>query len=115
MPTMNRSAFFLPPLLMLAASLQTLPALAAAATDAGADLAKARTCMACHNVTRKVVGPSFQDVAKKYAGNPAAEAMLAAKIRKGGSGVWGPVPMPANPRVSETEAQALAKWVLQQK
>ena len=114
MPTMNRSAFFLPPLLMLAAGLHPLPAVAAAA-DAGADLAKARTCMACHNVTRKVVGPSFQDVAKKYTGNPAAEAMLATKIRKGGSGVWGPVPMPANPRVSEAEAQALAKWVLQQK
>jgi len=109
---MKRTAFLLPSLLMLAASLQATPA---GAADAGADLAKAKTCMACHNVSRKVVGPAFQDVAKKYAGNPAAEALLATKIRKGGSGVWGPVPMPANPRVSESEAQTLARWVLQQR
>lgn len=106
---MKRTAFLLPAFL-LAASLQALPA---AAADAGADLAKSKTCMACHTVTRKVVGPAFQDVARKYAGNPAAQAQLATKIRKGGAGVWGPVPMPANPQVSEAEAQALARWVLQ--
>lgn len=109
---MKRTVLFLPSFLMLAAGLQALPA---AGADAGADLAKAKTCMACHNVTRKVVGPSFQDVARKYAGNAAAEAMLATKIRKGGSGVWGPVPMPANAQVSEAEALTLSRWVLQQK
>ena len=109
---MKRTVFFLSSFLMLTAGLQALPVFAA---DAGADLAKAKTCMACHNVSRKVVGPAFQDVARKYAGNSAAEAMLATKIRKGGSGVWGPVPMPANAQVSEAEALTLSRWVLQQK
>jgi cytochrome c len=109
---MKRTAFFLPIFLLLASGLAPLTA---GAADAGLDLAKSKTCMACHTVTRKVVGPAFQEVAKKYAGNAAAEAQLATKIRKGGAGVWGPVPMPANPQVSEAEAHALAKWVLQQK
>lgn len=108
---MKRTAFFLPTLLLLAAGLLPLTA----AADAGLDLAKSKTCMACHTVTRKVVGPAFQDVARKYAGNAGAEAQLATKIRKGGAGAWGPVPMPANPQVSEAEAHSLAKWVLQQK
>ena len=75
-------------------------------------LAKAKNCMACHAVEKKVVGPAYKDVAAKYAGQSDAVDKLAAKIMKGGSGVWGPVPMPANPQVSEAEAKKLAGWVL---
>ncbi len=75
-------------------------------------LATAKNCMACHAVDKKLVGPAFKDVAKKYAGNKTAADMLATKIIKGGSGVWGPVPMPANPQVSEAESKKLAAWVL---
>ncbi|WP_020655181.1 c-type cytochrome [Massilia niastensis] len=79
---------------------------------ANADLAKARNCMACHALANKVVGPALKDVATKYAGQPDAEARLAAKVLKGSTGAWGPVPMPANPQVSEADARILAKWVL---
>jgi cytochrome c len=82
---------------------------------AQADLAKAKNCMACHAIGSKLVGPAYKDVAAKYAGQKDAEAKLVAKVIKGGSGVWGPVPMPANPQVSEAEAQSLVKWVLAQK
>ncbi len=68
--------------------------------------------MACHTVDRKVIGPAFKDVAAKYAGNKDATDVLARKILKGGSGVWGPVPMPANTQVSDAEAKKLATWVL---
>lgn len=85
------------------------------AAMANADLAKAKNCMACHAVANKLVGPAFKDVAAKYAGQKDAEAKLVAKVIKGGSGVWGAIPMPANPQVSEAEAQTLVKWVLSQK
>ena len=79
----------------------------------GADLAKAKNCLACHAVDHKVVGPAYQDVAKKYAGDKAAEAKLIEKVKKGGSGVWGPTPMPANsPAVSDADIKTLVKWVL---
>jgi len=78
-------------------------------------LAKSKNCMACHAVDKKLVGPSYKDVAKKYAGDAKAVDMLAAKIQKGGSGVWGAIPMPANPQVNEADAKKLAAWVLGQK
>ena len=86
----------------------------AVTTPAFADLALAtsKNCMACHAVDKKLVGPAYKDVAKKYAGDAKAADMLAAKIIKGGSGVWGPVPMPANAQVSEAESKKLAAWVL---
>ena len=86
----------------------------AVATPALADLAlaKAKNCMACHAVDKKLVGPAYKDVAAKYAGQKDAVDKLAVKIMKGGSGVWGPVPMPANTQVSEAEARQLAPWVL---
>jgi cytochrome c len=75
-------------------------------------LAKAKNCLACHQVDKKVVGPSYKEVAKKH-GNDAKKAdMLADKIMKGGSGVYGAVPMPANPQVSKDEATKLATWIL---
>lgn len=91
-----------------------LAALAAVSAPAMADeaLAKAKNCMACHATDKKLVGPAYKDVAKKYAGNAKAADMLATKIQKGGSGVWGAVPMPANPQVSDADAKKLAAWVL---
>jgi cytochrome c len=71
--------------------------------------------MACHATANKVVGPAFKDVAAKYAGQKDAEDKLTQKVLKGGSGVWGPVPMPANGQVSEAEARTLVKWILSQK
>jgi cytochrome c len=79
---------------------------------ANADLAKSKNCMACHAVGNKVVGPAFKDVAAKYAGQKDAEDKLSQKVLKGSSGVWGPVPMPANAQVSEAEARTLVKWIL---
>ncbi|MBB3225336.1 c-type cytochrome [Pseudoduganella umbonata] len=82
---------------------------------ANADLAKAKNCMACHAVANKLVGPAYKDVAAKYAGQKDAEAKLVGKVIKGGSGVWGAIPMPANPQVSEADAKTLVKWILAQK
>ncbi len=90
----------------LAAVFSALPAWADPA------LAASKNCMACHAMDRKVVGPAYKDVAKKYAGQKDAADKLAAKIMKGGSGVWGAIPMPANPQVNEAEAKKLAAWVL---
>jgi cytochrome c len=78
-------------------------------------LAKAKNCMACHGVDKKVIGPAFKDIAAKYKDDAGAVDKLAGKILKGGSGVWGPVPMPANPQVNEADAKKLAAWVLQVK
>ncbi|MBI5277237.1 MAG: c-type cytochrome [Burkholderiales bacterium] len=75
-------------------------------------LATAKNCMTCHAVDKKLVGPSYKEVATKYAGQKDAADKLATKITKGGSGVWGPVAMPANPQVSADEAKKLAAWVL---
>lgn len=80
------------------------------AADPGA-LAKSKSCMACHAVDKKIVGPAFKDVAKKYAGDKTAEAKLADKVKKGSSGAWGSVPMPPN-NVSKEEATTLVKWIL---
>ena len=82
-----------------------------------ADLALATTknCMSCHAVERKILGPSFKEVAAKYKDNKAAPDMLAGKIIKGGSGVWGQVPMPANNQVSDADAKKLAAWILSTK
>jgi cytochrome c len=96
---------------------RALFALAAAASvvaPAFADqaLATSKNCMACHAVDKKLVGPAYKDVAKKYAGQKDAVDKLAAKIMKGGSGVWGAIPMPANTQVNEADAKKLAAWVL---
>ena len=75
-------------------------------------LATSKNCMACHATDKKLVGPAFKDVAAKYAGDKTAADKLATKIQKGGAGVWGPVPMPANTQVNDAEAKKLAAWVL---
>jgi cytochrome c len=97
----------------IAALLATAAALLATGPAfANADLAQKKACMACHAVDKKLVGPAYKDVAAKYAGQKDAAAKLAEKIQKGGSGVWGAVPMPANPGVNPAEAKQLADWVL---
>ena len=87
----------------------------AAFADPGADLAKAKNCLACHSVDKKVVGPAYKDVAAKYKGDKTAEAKLIEKVKKGGSGSWGNVPMPPNPQVNDAEVKQLVQWVLSQK
>ncbi|MNT08655.1 Cytochrome c-551 precursor [compost metagenome] len=92
-------------------------ALGVLATPAFANLQLAQkyACVACHAVDKKIVGPAYKDVAKKYAGDKSAEAKLVAKVKAGGSGVWGPIPMPAHPQVSDADLKTLVKWVLSQK
>ena len=96
------------------APLALVAGLFAAAMPAQADMALAQkhACTACHAVDKKLVGPSYQDVAKKYAGNKNAATELAESIRKGGSGKWGPVPMPAQPGLSDADLKTLTAWVL---
>ena len=89
-------------------------AIATVSAPAMADVAMAKkyNCTACHAVDKKLVGPAYQDVAKKYAGDKSAEAKLIEKVKKGGSGVWGPVPMPPNPTVPDADVKALVEWIL---
>jgi len=97
---------------------QSLVALAlmvlSAAAGADENLARAKGCMACHAVDKKRVGPSYRDVAIRYAGQSDAAQRLATKISRGGGGVWGLIPMPANPAISEKDAKTLARWILSQ-
>ena len=83
---------------------------ASAPAFANKDLATKSGCMACHAVDKKLVGPSYQDVAKKY--KAADEAMLTAKVKAGGKGVWGQIPMPPNPKVSDADMKTLVTWIL---
>jgi cytochrome c len=76
------------------------------------DLAKKNNCTACHAIDKKVVGPAFADVAKKYKGDATAKGKLTTKMIKGGGGVWGAMPMPASPKLSEADAGALVDFVL---
>ena len=94
-----------PVLLLISAGLMS-----AGAAQADEALAKAKNCLSCHAVGKKVVGPSYKDVAKKFSAKD--EAMLAEKVIKGGKGVWGPVPMPPNPSVTPEDANKLVKWIL---
>ncbi len=94
--------------LLAAVSLSALSGTA----SANLDLAKAKNCTACHAVDKKLIGPAFKDVAAKYASDKDAVAKLSKKVREGGVGTWGQVPMPANPQVTPDEATTLVKWVL---
>lgn len=87
-------------------------AMGAGVASADQALAQKSACMSCHQVAKKVVGPSFQDVAKKYKGDAKAADHIVTVIKKGGKGVWGPVPMPPHPQVSDENAKKLADWVL---
>ena len=87
---------------------------AAQAADAKAaeDLMKKHACIACHAVDKKMVGPAYKDVAAKYRGQKDIAPKLVEKVKKGGVGVWGQVPMPPNPNVSDADAKALVNWIL---
>ena len=78
-------------------------------------LAKKHNCLICHTVDKKVIGPSYKDVAAKYRGDKTAEASLFEKVKKGGQGAWGQVPMPPNPAVPDADIKALVKWIVSQK
>lgn len=97
---------------LLGGAVLTLSALTP--VQASEDLARQKACLACHQVNKAVIGPSFADIAKKYKGDKKAPARLAEKIRKGGGGVWNmPMgPMPAQGQVSEAEAKQLVTWIL---
>lgn len=87
---------------------------AALAVPAQADeaLAKKHNCLACHAIDKKSVGPTYKDIAKKYKGQADAVAKLSEKVKKGGAGVWGPVPMAPNPAVPDADIKKLVEWVL---
>ncbi len=85
----------------------------AANADAAKALAQKNGCLACHSIDKKVLGPAYKDVAAKYKGDKAAEAKMIAKVKAGGSGVWGPMPMPANsPQVKDEDIKTIVQWIL---
>jgi len=88
---------------------------AASPARANEELAKKHACFACHAVDKKLVGPAYKDVAAKYRGVKGAEAKLFEKVKKGGTGVWGQVPMPPNAAVPDADLHTLVKWILSQK
>ena len=102
-------------LLMITTTAMALGLAVGAQAQDAAKLAQDKACMACHQLDKKLVGPAYKEVAKKYAADKGAEAKLIKKVREGGTGVWGQIPMPPNSGVSEKEAQILVKWVLSQK
>ena len=75
-------------------------------------MAKKHNCLACHTVDKKLVGPAYKEIAKKYAGQKGAEAKLIDKVKKGGAGAWGQIPMPPNSAVPNADVKALVKWIL---
>jgi cytochrome c len=93
-------------------TLAAILAIAALPAIANEELAKKNACTACHAVDKKIVGPAFKEVAAKYRSDKTAEAKLVKKVKEGGVGVWGQVPMPPNSTVSDKDIQALVKWVL---
>ena len=99
-------------LMMTAASAALLLASAMASAADGAALAQKNACMSCHSVDKKIVGPAYKDVAKKYAGDKGAQAKLVAKVKAGGKGVWGDIPMPPNPQVSPADLNTIVAWIL---
>ena len=101
-------------LMLTAASAALLLSGVASADDAQA-LAQKNACMSCHGVDKKIVGPAYKEVAKKYAGDKTAQAKLAAKVKAGGKGVWGEIPMPPNPQVKDEDLKKIIAWVLSQK
>ena len=93
-------------------ALAGLFATGAVQADAGEDLLKKSGCTACHAIDKKLVGPAYVEVAAKYKGDAGAAAKLADKVKKGGSGVWGPVPMPPNPQVKDDDIKTMITYIL---
>jgi cytochrome c len=99
----------------LAFALAALALAASLPARANEELAKKHACFACHATDKKLVGPSYKDVAAKYRGDAGAEAKLADKVKKGSQGTWGQVPMPPNANVPDADVRTLVKWILSQK
>ncbi|NWG30120.1 MAG: c-type cytochrome [Rhodocyclaceae bacterium] len=97
---------------IVAAALIAAGVMVSAPAMANLELAKKSNCMSCHMVDKKLVGPAYQDVAKKYAGDKDAVKKLTEKVKKGGKGVWGEVPMPPNSAVKDADIETLVKWIL---
>lgn len=97
---------------IIATALIAASVMVSAPAMANLDLAKKSNCMACHTVDKKLVGPAYLDVAKKYAGDKDAVKKLSAKVKAGGKDVWGPVPMPPNAAVKDADIETLVKWIL---
>lgn len=76
------------------------------------DILKTNNCLACHSVDTKVVGPSYKEIAAKYKGDADEAAQMATRIKKGSSGVWGPIPMPPNPGISEEDVKTVVDWIM---
>ena len=87
-------------------------AMAAAGANANEKLAQASGCLTCHGMDKKVIGPSFKQIATKYRNDKSAEAGLTKKVKAGGKGVWGEVPMPPNPHVKDPDVKTLVEWIL---
>ncbi len=100
---------------VLAASAVTLGLLCTGAAQADEKLAQANGCMTCHQVDKKILGPSYKDIAAKYKGDKAAEATLVKKVKDGGKGVWGDMVMPPNAHVKDPDIAAIVKWIMAQK
>jgi len=96
----------------IALAVAGLAATGAANAQAGMELLQKYGCTACHAVDKKVVGPAYQEVAAKYKGDAGAAAKLAAKVKAGGSGVWGAVPMPPNPQVPDADLKTMIAYIL---
>ena len=99
-------------MLIASAALLLNTGLASAADPEGKVLAQKNACLSCHAVDKKVVGPSYKDVAKKYAGDKSAQAKLEAKVKAGGKGAWGDIPMPPNPQVKPDDLKKIVAWIL---
>jgi cytochrome c len=97
-------------LMMTAATAALLVLSGAASADQA--LAQKNACMSCHGVDKKIVGPAFKEIAKKYAGDKEAQAKLVAKVKTGGKGVWGQIPMPPNPNLKQEDAEKIVAWLL---
>ena len=100
---------------VLAASAATLALLVSGGVQADEKLAQANGCMTCHQIDKKVLGPSYKEVAAKYKGDKAAEANLVKKVKDGGKGTWGEMPMPPNAHVKDADIATIVKWILAQK
>lgn len=105
----SRSRFSRP---LAVVAIASLASLVSASARANPELAEKKNCLACHSVDKKIMGPAYKDIAARYAGQKDAVDKLAQKIVKGGGGVWGALPMPANPQVSDAEARQLVQWIL---
>ncbi|CAL8472450.1 c-type cytochrome [Caballeronia sp. S22] len=97
---------------LIAASFGVVAAEQAVSSANAMAIARSNACMGCHAIDRKLVGPSFQQVAEKYKGDPQASAKLEKKVKNGGAGVWGSIPMPSHPRMNDADIKVVVAWIL---